>query len=96
MASPLISGGEVEWITQGISFNIRNDGRQREDYRPLEVQLGVLAQATGSARVQLGETDVIVGVKVRMKEQGSLRRRQRAAGSGQQAAGATTLHSCPH
>lgn len=31
----------------------------------VQVQLGVLAQATGSARVRLGETDVIVGVKVR-------------------------------
>lgn len=63
MASPLISAGEVEWITSGINFNCRNDGRKRDEYRPLEVQLGVLAQATGSARVRLGETDVIVGVK---------------------------------
>ncbi len=37
MASPLISGGEVEWITSGISFNCRNDGRTRDEYRPLEV-----------------------------------------------------------
>ncbi len=67
MASPLISAGEVQWITAGVSFNIRNDGRQREDFRTLSVQLGVIAQATGSARVQLGETDVIAGVKVRVK-----------------------------
>jgi hypothetical protein len=65
MAAPLISQGEVEWLTSGVSFNCRNDGRGREDFRPLGVQLGVIAQATGSARVQLGETDVIVGVKVR-------------------------------
>ncbi|KAI7838664.1 hypothetical protein COHA_007467 [Chlorella ohadii] len=63
MASPLISAAEVQWITAGVSFNIRNDGRQREDFRALSVQLGVITQATGSARVQLGETDVIVGVK---------------------------------
>ena len=63
--SPLISAGEVAWITVAVECNCRNDGRQREDYRPLSVQLGVLAQATGSARVQLGEADVIVGVKVR-------------------------------
>lgn len=65
MAAPLISQGEVEWITAGVSYNTRNDGRKREDFRQLKVQLGMLAQATGSARVQLGETDVIVGVKVR-------------------------------
>ncbi|PRW60343.1 exosome complex component RRP42 [Chlorella sorokiniana] len=63
MASPLISAGEVQWITAGVSFNCRNDGRQREDFRELSAQLGVIAQATGSARVQLGETDVIVGCK---------------------------------
>ena len=65
MALPAISAGEVQWITAGVACNRRNDGRQREDFRPLSVQLGVIAQATGSARVQLGETDVIVGVKVR-------------------------------
>lgn len=38
MASPLISAGEVEWITRGIGFNLRNDGRSRDEYRPLEVR----------------------------------------------------------
>ena len=64
MASPLISGGEAQWVAAGIGCDCRNDGRRREEYRPLAVQLGVLAQATGSARVQLGDTDVIVGLKV--------------------------------
>lgn len=32
--------------------------------RPVELQLGVIAQAAGSARLHLGATDVIVGVKV--------------------------------
>ncbi|PSC67545.1 exosome complex component RRP42 [Micractinium conductrix] len=63
MASPLISGGEAQWVAAGIGCDCRNDGRRREEYRPLAVQLGVLAQATGSARVQLGDTDVIVGLK---------------------------------
>lgn len=65
MAANLISSGEVAWIAAAVACNCRNDGRQREQFRPLSVQLGVIAQATGSARVQLGETDVIVGVKVR-------------------------------
>lgn len=34
------------------------------DMRPVELQLGVIAQAAGSARLHLGATDVIVGVKV--------------------------------
>lgn len=76
MGNPLISAGEVQWISSGIAFNCRNDGRGREDYRQLEVQLGVLAQATGSARVRLGETDVIVGVKVRRTARGGPSRAQ--------------------
>ena len=64
MATGLISQGEVEWITQGVACNCRNDGRGREDFRELSVQLGVVPQASGSARVRLGETDVIVGIKV--------------------------------
>ncbi len=66
MAASLISQGEVQWITSGVEYNCRNDGRGREDFRELSLQLGVIAQATGSARVQLGETDVIIGVKVRL------------------------------
>jgi hypothetical protein len=67
LAAGLISEGEVKWITAGISHNVRTDLRKREEFRPLKVQLGALAQATGSARVQLGETDVIVAVKVRFR-----------------------------
>ncbi|KAG2448229.1 hypothetical protein HYH02_006814 [Chlamydomonas schloesseri] len=32
--------------------------------RPIELELGVIAQAAGSARLHIGATDVIVGVKV--------------------------------
>lgn len=61
----LISQAEQEYIQQGVEADIRNDGRQRLDYRPIELELGVVAQASGSARLKLGKTDVIVGVKVR-------------------------------
>lgn len=60
-----LSAAEREYITQGVEQNIRNDGRKREDFRAIELQLGVIAQASGSARLKLGNTDVIVGVKVR-------------------------------
>lgn len=49
MASPLISAGEVEWITSGINFNCRNDGRKRDEYRPLEVRLAVPCGRDGGA-----------------------------------------------
>lgn len=62
----VISQHEVEYIVEGIQHGVRLDGRGRMDMRPVEVELGVVAQATGSARVRMGSTDVLVGVKVRV------------------------------
>ncbi len=42
----------------------RLDGRGLEDYRPLKVTKGYIETAEGSARVRLGNTDVLVGVKM--------------------------------
>jgi hypothetical protein len=58
------SFGERVWIVQGVQQDLRTDGRCRSDYRPLEVEAGIIAQADGSARLHLGATDVLVGVKV--------------------------------
>ncbi|MFQ5837203.1 MAG: exosome complex protein Rrp42 [Thermoplasmata archaeon] len=44
----------------------RVDGRGLEDYRPLTVQKGYVESAEGSARVRLGNTDVLVGVKLEL------------------------------
>lgn len=50
-----------------LNANTRLDGRQLTEYRkPIEVEYGVVKTAEGSARVKLGETDVIVGVKLEM------------------------------
>jgi exosome complex component RRP42 len=59
-----ISLGELVYIVQGIEQDIRTDGRSRGDFRPLELETNVIAQADGSARLRLGPTDVLVGVKV--------------------------------
>jgi exosome complex component RRP42 len=59
----LIGDAEQRYIIAGAEQNIRNDGRQRQDIRRVDIQLGVIPNATGSARVRLGATDVIVAVK---------------------------------
>eukprot|EP00775_Hariotina_reticulata_P007955 gene7955-8153_t len=61
-----ISVGELVYIVQGIEQDIRTDGRSRGDFRPLELETNVIAQADGSARLRLGPTDVLVGVKVEL------------------------------
>ncbi len=49
--------------------NIRLDGRKLTDYRkPIKVEYSITTTAEGSARVKIGETEVIVGVKVEVSE----------------------------
>ncbi|MBI2660013.1 exosome complex protein Rrp42 [Candidatus Woesearchaeota archaeon] len=52
-----------------LSANTRLDGRKLTEYRkPIELEQGVVKTAEGSARVKIGETDVIVGVKLEVGE----------------------------
>jgi exosome complex component RRP42 len=46
----------------------RVDGRGLEEFRPLEILKGYVESAEGSARVKLGNTDVLVGVKLEVGE----------------------------
>jgi len=52
-----------------LNANTRLDGRKLTEYRkPIEVEYGVVKTAEGSARVKIGETEVIVGVKMEVGE----------------------------
>jgi len=46
----------------------RIDGRSFEEYRDLEVRVNVIEKAEGSAWVKLGNTQVLVGIKVDLGE----------------------------
>lgn len=46
----------------------RLDGRGLLDYRPISIDVGVIEKAEGSARVSIGNTQVIAGVKVQVGE----------------------------
>lgn len=59
-----ISDAELEFNVHCLQQGVRLDGRGCNDFRPVEIQLGPIEQASGSARVHLGGTDVLVGVKV--------------------------------
>lgn len=48
--------------------NIRLDGRKFTDYRSVKVEVNVTNTAEGSARVIIGKTDVIAGVKMEVME----------------------------
>lgn len=51
-------------IEKMLSENKRFDGRGAFDLRDFEVETGISNKAEGSARVRLGKTEVIVGVKM--------------------------------
>uniref|UniRef100_A0A7S0R1V8 Ribosomal RNA-processing protein 42 n=1 Tax=Pyramimonas obovata TaxID=1411642 RepID=A0A7S0R1V8_9CHLO len=60
----VLSKAEQKFVNDGILQNVRIDGRQRDDFRAISLEQGVIPQASGSARLRLGGTDVLVGVKV--------------------------------
>ncbi|KAL6565538.1 hypothetical protein OROHE_004593 [Orobanche hederae] len=61
-----LSLGEQNFIKDGIAQDLRTDGRKRVTYRHISVETGVIHQASGSARVKFGATDVIASVKAEL------------------------------
>ncbi len=47
-----------------LKKGVRIDGRKLYDFRPIKIQLGVAGKADGSALVEIGNTKVMVGVKI--------------------------------
>ncbi|XP_072945632.1 exosome complex component RRP42 [Epargyreus clarus] len=63
MANILLSHTERVYIMHGIQDDYRADGRSSIDYRPMELETDVVSHASGSARLRLANTDILVGVK---------------------------------
>jgi exosome complex component RRP42 len=53
---------------ESISKGKRLDGRDLDQIRPIEIEVGLIKKANGSARVKLGNTEVVAGVKVETGE----------------------------
>lgn len=51
-----------------IAVGKRLQGRTVDEMRPLEVELDVIKKANGSAKVKLGDTEVVAGIKVETGE----------------------------
>src|SRR3990167_4289998 len=52
-----------------LNAGLRLDGRKLTEYRnPIEVKHGMIKTAEGSARVKIGETEVLVGIKMEVGE----------------------------
>jgi len=68
MSSIMVSRIRQRQIAQMIANGKRLDGRGLTDYRPIKVEAGIIEKAEGSARVLLGKTEVVVGIKVEIGE----------------------------
>ena len=51
---------EQEYIVGGVENSIRGDGRTESDYRDFSIELGVVSNAYGSARVDLHSDTTLV------------------------------------
>lgn len=58
----------AERIKQYMKEGKRFDGRGLDEFRELTIETGVSKKAEGSARVKLGNTEVLVGVKMDVSE----------------------------
>jgi exosome complex component RRP42 len=66
--SSLVTRVRLKQIGQQIEKGKRTDERGLLDYRDIKVEQGVIEKAEGSARVYLGKTEVLVGIKVETGE----------------------------
>jgi exosome complex component RRP42 len=55
-------------IAQLIAKGKRLDGRGLKDYREIKIEQGIIERAEGSARVLLGATEVLAGIKIETGE----------------------------
>jgi RNase PH-related exoribonuclease len=64
MSNPVVSEIKRDHILNLLKKGKREDGRNVDDIRDIQVSVGCIESADGSARVKLGKTEVIAGVKI--------------------------------
>ncbi len=63
-----VSNVTKEYLSRLFLQEKRFDGRKLLDFRDLEISLNVSNKAEGSARIKLGKTEIVVGVKLALGE----------------------------
>ncbi|MEX0920226.1 MAG: exosome complex protein Rrp42 [Candidatus Pacearchaeota archaeon] len=65
METPNVTGKRIkEYLSEGKRF----DGRSLDEFRDLKIETGISNKAEGSAKVNLGKTEVLVGIKMDVVE----------------------------
>lgn len=61
-------GLDIGLVRRTVNAGNRIDGRKPDEYRDINIETGVVSSAEGSARVTIGDTIVIAGVKMAIGE----------------------------
>lgn len=64
MKITIISNSVKRDIIENLKENKREDNREFYQHRELEIETNVIEKANGSARVKLGDTEVVAGIKI--------------------------------
>jgi len=64
MSNYIVSQIKRDHLMNLLAEGRRADGRQLDEVRKISVETGIIASAEGSAKVSLGDTTVIAGVKI--------------------------------
>jgi exosome complex component RRP42 len=68
MSKDVVADLKRDHIAKLLDKGMRTDGRKFDELRPLKVDTNFIGSAEGSARVRLGNTEVVVGVKLILGE----------------------------
>ncbi len=68
MSDDILMDIKKDYVLSRIRAGERIDGRRFDEFREVKVQTGIIEKAEGSALVRLGNTQVVVGVKMQIGE----------------------------
>jgi len=57
-----------DYLVKLANSGKRADGRRFDEFRKIEIETGVVLKAEGSARVKIGNTQVVTGIKMDVGE----------------------------
>ncbi|MEM0202607.1 MAG: exosome complex protein Rrp42 [Archaeoglobaceae archaeon] len=68
MSEDVLSEVKKDYVLSKLREGERIDGRKVDEFRKIEIKTGVIEKAEGSALVKLGNTQVVVGIKMQPGE----------------------------
>jgi len=68
MGEDILSDIKKDYVLSKLREDQRIDGRKFDEFRKIEIQTGIISKAEGSALVKIGNTQVVVGIKMQPGE----------------------------